>query len=117
MLIAGAVLVLVSILFPAPIEAPIEDISTVSGDAQAPWFFLWVQQMLKWGDPFLWGILVPVVLLLILAALPYLFPQPEPTELGRWFPSSGWAAQITFLGIAVLVILLTLIGVFSSHAH
>ena len=47
-----------------------------AGDTHAPWFFLWVQQLLKWGDPFLLGVLVPLLVLVLLALIPYIFPQP-----------------------------------------
>ena len=60
MLFTSAALLLLAHLAPAPIAAPISEISEVTSDASAPWFFLWVQQMLKWGDPFLWGVLVPL---------------------------------------------------------
>jgi len=66
-LLTGAALILFSSFIPAPIAQPIADINVMSGDARAPWFFLWVQQMLKWGDPFLWGVVVPLLLLALLA--------------------------------------------------
>jgi quinol-cytochrome oxidoreductase complex cytochrome b subunit len=115
MLLTGAGLIIFSIFSPAPIAAPISasdsiGISVSQSSFRAPWFFLWVQQMLKWGDPFLWGILVPLIILLILALIPYIFPKPLESELGRWFPASGRAAQITLWMIALLIILLTIFG-------
>jgi quinol-cytochrome oxidoreductase complex cytochrome b subunit len=66
--------------------------------------------MLKWGNPFLWGVLVPFVILLILAIIPYFFPRPLESELGHWFPKSNRLAQITVALIALLIILLTILG-------
>jgi quinol-cytochrome oxidoreductase complex cytochrome b subunit len=117
MVFGGAVLVIVSLLFPAPISAPIKDISVVSGDAQAPWFFLWVQQMLKLGNPFVWGVLIPIVILLILGGTPYVFPRPDADDLGRWFPRSGRIAQVSFILITMLVIVLTILGWATPHAN
>ncbi len=109
MLFTGAALILLSVFVPAPISAPIEEISASAADASAPWFFLWVQQMLTWGDPFLWGVAVPLILLIILALIPYVLPLPAPSEIGRWFPKSNLLAQIVLGLIALMVIILTLI--------
>ncbi len=110
MLFVGAALIILSATLPAPIAAPIKDIGAVSADARAPWFFLWVQQMLKWGDPFLLGVALPLAFLALLAVIPYLFPKPTAAELGRWFPRSNRIAQITLAIIAVGVVALTIIG-------
>jgi len=109
MLFTGAALILVSVFFPAPITPAMTGITALSGDARAPWFFLWVQQMLEWGDPFLWGVLVPLMMLSILALIPYIFPGPAKNEIGRWFPRSNRLAQVALAVIAFLVILLTLL--------
>ncbi len=110
MLLSASALILISIFAPAPIGAPIKEIANLSGEARAPWFFLWVQQMLKWGDPFVWGILVPLIVLAVLALIPYVFPKPAENELGRWFPKSNRLAQVVLALIALLVIALTLFG-------
>ncbi len=109
MLLTGAALILLSAFAPAPIAPPITQISMMPGNARAPWFFLWVQQLLKWGDPFLWGVLIPLIVLTVLGIIPYVLPRPAEAELGRWFPKSNRAAQVV-LGIIILaVILLTII--------
>lgn len=116
MLLITAALIILSVFSPAPIAAPIPASAFLrlsvleSVDNRAPWFFLWVQQMLKWGDPFLWGVLVPLVILLILVLIPYVFPKPLESELGRWFPKSNRLAQQTLGAIALIVILLTLLA-------
>ena len=110
MLLTDAALIILSVFSPAPIAAPITEITTLVPDARAPWFFLWVQQMLKWGDPFIWGVLVPLMVLAILTLIPYIFPKPIEGELGRWFPRSSRIAQIVLAMIASLIILLTILG-------
>jgi quinol-cytochrome oxidoreductase complex cytochrome b subunit len=109
MLFTGAALILLSTFVPAPISAPIKEISASAADANAPWFFLWVQQMLKWGDPFVWVVAVPLILLIILILIPYVLPLPVPSEIGRWFPKSNRVAQNVLGLIAFMVIILTLI--------
>ncbi|MBN2148123.1 MAG: cytochrome b N-terminal domain-containing protein [Anaerolineales bacterium] len=110
MLWVGAALLLLAAFAPAPIAPVMTEVTAQVKDAQAPWFFLWVQQMLKWGDPFFWGVFVPLILLLLLALIPYALPQPAAGELGRWFPKSNRLAQITLAVIAALVLLFTLLA-------
>jgi len=107
MLIIGVILLLLSVFFPAPIDQGIIEITSLSGETSAPWFFLWVQQMLKWGDPFTWGILVPILILVIIALIPYCFPKPSELELGRWFPKSNRLAQFVMAFITVFIVILT----------
>lgn len=108
--IVGIALILLSIFIPAPIAAAMTQGTTVTGEAHAPWFFLWVQQMLKWGDPFIFGILVPLGILTLIALIPYIFPKPADSDIGTWFPKSNRLAQITMGLISFIVILLTLLA-------
>ncbi|HML21955.1 MAG TPA: cytochrome b N-terminal domain-containing protein [Aggregatilinea sp.] len=110
MLVAGAILIVLAAFVPAPIAAPITDISAPSPDARAPWFFLWVQHMLGWGDPFVWGVAVPLIVLIVLAAIPYVLPRPADAELGQWFPRSGRIAQGVLGIVALGVVVLTVLG-------
>ncbi len=109
MLISGIILTLAAALLPAPIAAPMGTVD-LPAESRAPWFFLWVQELLRLGDAFLWGVLVPILLMGILLAIPYLFPRPAQAELGTWFPQGGRSAQIVTAGITILVLVLTLIG-------
>ena len=115
MLLAGSGLLMLSIFFPAPLEAPLAGAdAVVSGTSCAPWFFLWVQQMLRLGDPFLWGVLVPSGVLLLLALLPYILPLARPKELGSWFPRGNRFAQVLILAIALTIAALTVLPLFNS---
>jgi len=104
MLLTGSALFILSVFAPAPLAPPIRNTATLMESARAPWFFLWVQQLLKLGSPFLWGVLVPLAVLILLTLIPYSFPKPAIGELGRWFPKSNRAAQIlvAILGLAIL---------------
>jgi len=107
MLVVGIVLILLSSFFPAPIAAPMIESSNLTGEARAPWFFLWIQQMLKWGDPLIFGILVPLALLTFMAFIPYIFPNPADGDIGKWFPKSNRLVQILFSAILVFILALT----------
>jgi quinol-cytochrome oxidoreductase complex cytochrome b subunit len=110
MLLMGAALLVLSAALPAPIAAPIARMDEIAADAQAPWFFLWVQQLLKWGDPFLMGIVLPALVLAAIALIPYALPSPSPGELGRWFPHSNRIAQYAVIAIVLAWLLLTIMG-------
>jgi quinol-cytochrome oxidoreductase complex cytochrome b subunit len=109
-LFALAALFLIAGLLPAPVQPPMSETGTLGGDARAPWFFLWVQQLLKWGDPFFLGVLAPAGVLAFLAFIPTLLLGPAPRELGRWFPRRARLAQILTLLIALLIFSLTILS-------
>ena len=110
MILIGIGLILLDTFSPAPLGAAMTGTPHLTGEARAPWFFLWVQQMLKWGDPFWLGVVVPLAVLALLAAIPYLFPQPAETEIGQWFPRSNRVAQIMVGGVGVVVVVLSLVN-------
>jgi quinol-cytochrome oxidoreductase complex cytochrome b subunit len=110
MLWATVVLVILSMFLPAPLAPSITQGSTLGTESRAPWFFLWVQQLLKLGNPFLYGVLIPLGALVLLALLPYMLPVAAPTELGRWFPPGNRLAEVIVALLAVAIILLTLLN-------
>jgi len=110
-LLATVVLLIVAVFLPAPIAAPLGDAGALLMDTTAPWFFLWVQELLKLGSPFIWGVVVPLGILFILALLPYIFPLPRSSELGRWYPPGNRAARLVFTALSLVVLTLTLIQI------
>ena len=114
MLIAGVILLIISLFFPAPIQRPITQATLDIEDTRAPWFFLWVQQMLKYGDPFLWGVAIPSLALIVMAFLPYALPQAKDNEFGKWFPRGNRIAQIVVIVLALTMIILTILSTFQT---
>ena len=114
MVIAIIFLFIVALIIPAPTDPPISSFSRMSGSSQAPWFFLWVQQLLKWGDPFWLGIVVPVVIVTLLGLFPYILPNADKNELGRWLPRGNRLAQVLTVLLYLIILLLTFLGAFSS---
>jgi quinol-cytochrome oxidoreductase complex cytochrome b subunit len=111
--IVGILLILMASFLPAPIAPAMTGKTVVTENARAPWFFLWVQQMLKWGNPLVFGVLIPLGILLVLALLPYILPQPYQGDIGKWFPKSNRPAQIIVGGIGLAVLVLTLVMIVS----
>jgi hypothetical protein len=114
MFIGGIVLLIVAIFVPAPIAPPIRGDTILAADSSAPWFFLWVQQLLKSGDPFLLGVLFPLVIVLFIGLMPYGFRDIKQSELGRWFPRSGRIVQLAFTIFAVIILTLTILSIMTS---
>ena len=116
MLWAAFVLIVLAILVPAPLAPAIQEGTASASENLAPWIFLWVQQLLKLGDPFVFGVLIPLGALLIIALVPYITPQRlSPAELGRWFPDGGRNVQILVSIVAGVIILLTLLALLPLH--
>lgn len=59
----------------APLETHANPLATPL-DTKAPWYFWWVQGMLKLGDPTLMGVILPGVFVVVLMAIPYIDRNP-----------------------------------------
>jgi len=102
MLVVMAALLGLSILLPAPL-GPMADLPAASDKAQAPWFFLWVQALLRSVPPLWAGILLPLGLLIVLSLIPYLIDRRS-EGAAEWFNRPGRVAQVlTLLMLAGLV--------------
>jgi len=70
----------------------------------APWYFLWLQGMLKLGDKTWWGVIWPTVIFLILFAVPYIDPGPSRLAKNR---KAGITAGVV---VAISIVVLTFMG-------
>lgn len=107
-LIALAALIGLSLVADAPLGPPADPTALVV-DPSAPWFFRWVQELLRIASPFLAGVLIPLAILIILGVLPYTVDRSD-SGVAQWFNRPGRAAQIILLVIVIGVVLLTLRG-------
>ena len=64
-------LVVWSILVAAPLEEPANPAATPN-PSKAPWYFLGLQEMLVYYDPWIAGIVLPIFIILGLMAIPYM---------------------------------------------
>jgi ubiquinol-cytochrome c reductase cytochrome b subunit len=60
----------------APLEHHADPLKTPLGIA-APWYFLWVQELLKLGNPTLMGVIIPAGFFAFLLLIPYLDRNPS----------------------------------------
>jgi quinol-cytochrome oxidoreductase complex cytochrome b subunit len=107
MLIVLAGLIVISIVLPAPL-GPNADLPARAESAQAPWFFLWVQVLLRSLSPVVAGVLIPLGLLVLLILIPYLIDR-KTEGVAQWFNPQGRLAQVTTILIFVGLIALTVI--------
>ncbi len=84
-------------------SAPLEHIANPQVtplDTKAPWYFWWLQGMLKLGDKTLMGIIIPTILGGLLVAIPYIDRNPH-----RSLHKRPLAVAIGLLTVLVLVAL------------
>lgn len=70
------VLIVWSVTIDAPLKA-IADPNWTENPAKAPWYFVGLQDLLVYFDPWIAGVGVPLLIILGLALLPYLDPNPK----------------------------------------
>ena len=69
-------IVVSALFFTAPLES-IANPQVTPLHTVAPWYFYWLQGMLKIADKMIAGVILPGVLLVLLMAIPYLDPNPS----------------------------------------
>lgn len=76
MVIFTAFLIAWGIVFKAPLEEPANS-GVTPAVAKAPWYFLGLQEMLVYFDPWMAGVVLPVLIITGLCALPYIDTNPK----------------------------------------
>lgn len=100
-----------SLFFDAPLAPPVDPLAapgTAVSKIEAPWFFLWIQALLRHLPPLWAGVIIPLVTAVILAVLPWTLDRSE-TGTAVWFNREGRLAQVVVLFIAAGIILLTMV--------
>lgn len=81
-LIAMLALLAVIIFWGVSLPAPLEGVANPAhspNPAKAPWYFLALQEMLVYFDPWFAGVLIPTFLILFLVSVPYIDPDRKHT--------------------------------------
>jgi hypothetical protein len=71
MVVLTAILVVWGIVLQAPLEEPASSVKTPN-PSKAPWYFLGLQEMLVYYDPWMAGVVLPSMIIVGLMALPYI---------------------------------------------
>jgi quinol-cytochrome oxidoreductase complex cytochrome b subunit len=114
------VVVVLSILFRAPLEAPANP-SVTPNPAKAPWYFLWLQEIvtdttinlgfITINGAFIGGIVLPAVLIMLAIWWPYK-DSSSINSVGVWFAAERRKQNIIFIAICVMIIIFTIIGTY-----
>jgi hypothetical protein len=109
-IIVTIILLVWSIALNAPLEDP-SDPSVTPNPAKAPWYFLGLQELLVYFDPWIAGVIFPSLIVMGLMAMPYIDINPKGN--GYYTFKERWFAILTFcFGFHILWMLLIIVGVF-----
>jgi hypothetical protein len=105
-----AFLVVWGIALQAPLEQPASS-TTAPNPSKAPWYFLGLQEMLVYFDPWMAGVVLPTFIIVGLMAIPYIDTNKQGN--GYYTYVQRKFAYITFqYGFLVLWVILILLGTF-----
>ena len=96
------------------VDAPLEEIANPTltpNPAKAPWYFLGLQELLVYFDPWLAGVVLPSLIVVGLIAIPYIDINPKGNGYYT-FAERKYSIIIFSFGFFVLWLLLIVIGVF-----
>jgi quinol-cytochrome oxidoreductase complex cytochrome b subunit len=115
-----AVISVLSSLIRSPLEEAANPLVTPN-PAKAPWYFLWLQEIVTdttftvggftVNGAFLGGVILPTLILGLLTAWPWLDRSPAEAT-GVWFHGSRRQQNAVFLLAVLVVVLLTVVGTF-----
>lgn len=110
-IIAGTIFLVVwAIIFKAPLEEPANP-TWAPNPAKAPWYFLGLQEMLVYFDPWMAGVVLPGLIVVGLIAIPYLDTNPKGNGY-YCFQDRKFAITGFLYGWLVLWIYLIIVGTF-----
>jgi quinol-cytochrome oxidoreductase complex cytochrome b subunit len=101
-------ILVVSILFNAPLEEPV-NVMHPPNPAKAPWYFLGLQELVSYSA-FWGGVGIPTLEVIILLLVPYL--DRKPGGVGRWFARERFLPNVLFCTFALINVILIIIGTF-----
>jgi len=111
--ISVAAILVVSLLFNAPLEEPV-NVMHPPNPAKAPWYFLGLQEQVSYSA-FWGGVGIPTIEVLLLLIVPYI--DRKQAGAGRWFAKERLLANTLFMTFAVVNVVLVVIGTFFRGAN
>lgn len=110
MVVLTFVLVVWAVFLKAPLEQP-ASASRIPNPSKAPWYFLGLQEMLVYFDPWMAGVVLPTFIIIGLIALPYI----DFNQRGNGyycFRDRAFAISTFLFGFVVLWVVLIVLGTF-----
>lgn len=103
-----AVMILWSVALDAPLEDPANS-SITPNPSKAPWYFLGLQEMLVYFDPWIAGVVMPGLIVVGLMAIPYIDVNPKGNGYYTW-KERRFAISVFVFGFHVIWTSLIIIG-------
>ena len=103
-------LIVWSLVIDAPLEEPANPTRTPN-PSKAPWYFLGLQEMLVFFDPWHAGVVLPSLIIVGLMVIPYIDINPKGNGY-YCFKDRKWELLTFFFGFHVLWVVLIIIGTF-----
>jgi hypothetical protein len=110
LVLCTAFLTVWAILLRAPLEQP-ADPNVAPNPAKAPWYFLGLQEMLVYFDPWLAGVIFPGLIIVGLIAIPYIDKNPRGNGYYT-FKERPFAITTFLFGFVILWVVLIIFGTF-----
>jgi len=110
MIVCTFLLVVWSVALKAPLEPPAST-SKIPNPSKAPWYFLGLQEMLVYFDPWMAGVVLPTMIIVGLIALPYIDFNQKGNGYFT-FIQRKFAVTTFLLGFVVLWVTLIVLGTF-----
>ena len=107
-------LTIVMVVWSIGLRAPLEEAAnptTSPNPAKAPWYFLGLQEMLVYFDPWLAGVVLPTLIIVGLMAIPYIDTNPKGNGYYS-FRERKWEVGVFLYGFLVLWSFLIITGTF-----
>ena len=110
MVVVTVVLVAWAIVLKAPLEQP-ASLTKTPNPSKAPWYFLGLQEMLVYYDPWMAGVVLPSLIIVGLMAIPYIDFNPKGSGYFT-FAERKFSITMFMFGFLVLWVTLILLGTF-----
>src|SRR5581483_5525814 len=110
MIVCTVVLIVWAIVLKAPLEAP-ATAAKAPNPSKAPWYFLGLQEMLVYYDPWMAGVVLPTMILVGLIAIPYIDFNQKGSGYFT-FAQRKFAISTFLFGFVVLWCSLIVLGTF-----
>lgn len=110
MIVVTFALVVWAVFLKAPLEAPASP-ARIPNPSKAPWYFLGLQEMLVYFDPWMAGVVLPSMILVGLIAMPYIDYNQKGNGYYT-FNQRSFAITTWLFGFLVLWVVLIVLGTF-----
>ena len=108
-LLVTVILFVWSILLNAPLEAE-ANLNVTPNPSKAPWYFVGLQELLVYFDPWIAGVLLPTIIIIGLMAIPYVDTNPK--GIGSWArmrrkrvgPLTAWSVEERPFAVSIFML-------------